>query len=361
MSSAAGSPYEARVEALRAKAAAAGAEALLITAPADVRYLSNFSTPEDGRVLITPEDALLITDDRYTAQAAEEVAINVRIVGGYAQLEAVRDLIGEGPLAVQSEHLAWNSVRVLEGLIGHTPIATQGITRELRLIKSPAEIERLRSAAALTDAAFAHVVGGVLRAGAREVEVALELERFIRSQGGEGMAFDVIVASGPRSAMPHGVASERVIERGDLVTLDFGARVDGYHADMTRAVAIGPVAEPLRGWFDAVLAAQERAVAAIRPGLSGIDADRVARDALAAQGLDALFVHSLGHGVGLEIHEGPSLSMRSSDVLQPNMLVTIEPGVYQAGVGGLRIEDLLLVTETGAERLSHSPKGYLEL
>jgi Xaa-Pro aminopeptidase len=350
-----------RLEALRRRAAEAGAEALLVTAPADVRYLSNFSTPKDGRVLVTAEDALLITDDRYTAQAAEEVAINVRIVGGYAQLEAVRDLIGDSPLAVQAEHLPWSTVRTLETMLGHTPIATQSITRELRLIKSESEIERLRAAAALTDAAFEHIVAGVLRSGVREVEVALELERFIRSQGGEGMAFDVIVASGHRSAMPHGVASERVVERGDLVTLDFGARVDGYHADMTRAVAIGPVAEPLRSWFDAVLEAQERAVAAIRPGLSGIDADRIARSALAAAGLDTLFVHSLGHGVGLEIHEGPSLSMRSTDILQPNMLVTIEPGVYQPGVGGLRIEDLLLVTEGGFERLSHSPKGYLEL
>jgi Xaa-Pro aminopeptidase len=193
------------------------------------------------------------------------------------------------------------------------------------------------------------------------VEVALELERFIRSHGGEGMAFDVIVASGPRSAMPHGVASERTIERGDLVTLDFGARVAGYHADMTRAVAVGPVAQPLRDWFDAVLEAQEAAVAAIAPGLRGVDADAVARGRLAAAGLDQLFVHSLGHGVGLQIHEGPSLSLRSTDVLAAGMLVTVEPGVYQPGYGGLRIEDLVLVTEDGGEVLSHSPKGYLEV
>ena len=235
------------------------------------------------------------------------------------------------------------------------------LTRPLRLVKSADEIDRLREAARLTDAAFAHVLDGTLRAGVREVDVALELERFVRQHGGDGMAFEVIVAGGHRSAMPHGVASARVIERGDLVTLDFGAMLDGYHADMTRAVAIGPVAAPLRGWFDVVLEAQEAAVAAIRPGLSGVDADKVARDVLAAAGLAERFVHSLGHGVGLQIHEGPALSSRSTDVLATGMVVTIEPGVYEPGVGGLRIEDLLLVTADGHERLSHSPKAYLEV
>jgi Xaa-Pro aminopeptidase len=161
--------------------------------------------------------------------------------------------------------------------------------------------------------------------------------------------------------MPHGVASTRVLERGDLVTLDFGAVVDGYHADMTRAVALGPVAQPLRSWFDAVLEAQEAAIAALRPGLSGVDADAVARDRLKTAGLADRFVHSLGHGTGLEIHEGPSLSVRSKDVLEPGMIVTIEPGVYDPEVGGLRIEDLVLITASGFDVLSHAPKGYLEL
>ncbi|MDF1524062.1 MAG: M24 family metallopeptidase, partial [Trueperaceae bacterium] len=220
---------------------------------------------------------------------------------------------------------------------------------------------RLREAARLTDAAFDHVLNGVLRVGTREVDVAIELDRFVRQNGGDGLAFEAIVAGGPRSAMPHGVASPRTLERGDLVTLDFGAKVDGYHADMTRTVALGPVAEPLRSWFDAVLDAQVAAVAAIRPGLSGVDADAVARSRLAAAGLAERFTHSLGHGTGLDIHEGPALSLRSKDVLAAGMIATIEPGVYDAAVGGLRIEDLLLVTEQGHEVLSRSPKGYVEL
>jgi Xaa-Pro aminopeptidase len=350
-----------RVTALQRATAAAGAEALLLTAPADIRWISAFRTPKDARVLVTPERALLLTDDRYTAQAAEESTIEARIVAGHAQTDALIEEIAGRPLAVQAEDVSYQMVRDLEGRLGNPIIPTQGLTRPLRLIKSPEEIAILRRAAELTDAAFEHVLEGTLRAGVREVEVALELERFIRSHGGEGMAFEVIVASGPRSAMPHGVASQRTITRGDLVTLDFGARIDGYHADMTRAVAIGPVAQPLRDWFDAVLDAQERAVTAIAPGLRGVDADAIARERLASAGLDQLFVHSLGHGVGLQIHEGPSLSLRSTDVLSAGMVVTVEPGVYQPGYGGLRIEDLVLVTETGGEVLSQSPKGYLEV
>lgn len=351
----------ARLTALRARLPELAADAVLLTAPADVRWASGFTTPADGRVVVTPDAAVLVTDDRYTAQAAEESAIEVLIAGGHRQLDAILERVAGLRLAVQADHVTWKAARDLEERLGAPPLATEGLTRPLRLLKSPDEIARLREAARLTDAAFAHVLDGTLRAGVREADVALEIERFVRQGGGDGMAFDVIVAGGHRSAMPHGTASDRVLQRGDLVTLDFGARVDGYHADMTRAVAIGPVAEPLRGWYDAVLAAQEEAVAAIRPGLSGIEADRVARDRLAEAGIAELFVHSLGHGVGLQIHEGPSLSSRSTDVLAPGMVVTVEPGVYRPGVGGLRIEDLVLVTESGHEVLSRSPKGYLEL
>ena len=350
-----------RLRALRARLRELGADAVLVSAPADVRWASGFTTPDDGRVVVTADAATLVTDDRYTAQAAEESAIEVLIAGGHRQLDEILERVGSLRLAVQADHLTWKAAREIEERRGGPPLATEGLTRALRLVKSPDEIDRLREAARLTDAAFAHVLEGTLRAGVREVDVALEIERFVRQNGGEGMAFDVIVAGGHRSAMPHGVASDRVLERGDLVTLDFGARVDGYHADMTRAVAIGPVAEPLRGWFDAVLRAQEDAVAAIRPGLSGVEADKVARDRLEEAGLAELFVHSLGHGVGLQIHEGPSLSSRSTDVLAPGMLVTVEPGVYRPGVGGLRIEDLVLVTEDGHEVLSRSPKAYVEV
>jgi Xaa-Pro aminopeptidase len=352
---------EARLSALRARLATLGADAVILTAPADVRWASGFRSPEDGRVVVTDDAAILVTDGRYTAQAAQESALETRIVGSGRWLELALEIAGDRRLAVQADHLTWKTARDIEERRGTPPLPLVDLTRPLRLRKSPDEVARLRAAATLTDAAFDHVLAGVLRAGAREVEVALELERFIRQNGGEGMAFEVIVAGGHRSAMPHGVASDRTIEVGDLVTLDFGAKVDGYHADMTRAVAIGPVAAPLRDWFDAVLAAQEAAVAAIRPGLSGVDADALARDHLASAGLAERFAHSLGHGVGLQIHEGPALSSRSTDVLDAGMVVTVEPGVYEPGLGGLRIEDLVLVTEDGHEVLSRSPKDYLQL
>jgi len=350
-----------RLEALRARAAEFGGDAAVLSAPADVRWASGFTTPDDGKVVVTRDAAVLITDARYTVQAAQESALEVRMIAGRTWVEVASDVLAGSTPVVQADHLTWHAARTLEGAKEGAPIAAVDLTRPLRIVKTAREVARLREAARLTDAAFAHVLEGALRPGVREVDVALALERFVREQGGDRMAFDAIVAGGPRSAMPHGVASARVLERGDLVTLDFGAVVDGYHADMTRAVALGPVAEPLRSWFDAVLEAQEAAIAALRPGLSGIEADAVARDRLTAAGLADRFVHSLGHGTGLEIHEGPSLSVRSKDVLEAGMIVTIEPGVYDPDVGGLRIEDLILVTETGFEVLSHAPKGYLEL
>jgi Xaa-Pro aminopeptidase len=350
-----------RLEALRARAAELGGDAAVLSAPADVRWASGFTSPEDAKVVVTRDAAVLITDGRYTVQAAEESALEVRMIAGRTWIDVAIDVLDGSAPVVQADHLTWHAARTLEDAGKTPPIAAVDLTRPLRIVKTAREQARLREAARLTDAAFAHVLEGALRPGAREVDVALALERFVREQGGDRMAFDAIVAGGPRSAMPHGVASARVLQRGDLVTLDFGAVVDGYHADMTRAVALGPVAQPLRSWFDAVLEAQEAAIAALRPGLSGVDADAVARERLAAAGLADRFVHSLGHGTGLEIHEGPSLSVRSKDVLEPGMIVTIEPGVYDPDVGGLRIEDLVLITESGYEVLSHAPKGYLEL
>jgi Xaa-Pro aminopeptidase len=352
---------ERRLAALRARLAEVGADAVLLSAPADVRWASAFTTPADARVVVTSETALLISDARYATQVAEDSPLEARIVAGADQLALIVDVLGGANVAVQADHLTLHAATSLEAALSRPCLPITGLTRPLRLVKSAEEIARLREAQRLTDAAFAHIVAGTLRAGVREVDVALELERFIRSQGGEAMAFEAIVASGPRSAMPHGVASQRVIERGDLVTLDFGARVDGYHADMTRAVAIGPISAELRADFDAVLSAQRAAVAAVAPGRSGVEVDAVARTVLAESGRAELFVHSLGHGVGLQIHEGPSLASRSTDTLAAGMVVTIEPGIYRPGIGGLRIEDLLLLTESGHEVLTMSPKDYLQV
>jgi Xaa-Pro aminopeptidase len=350
----------ALLEAVRERVAAAGADALLVTAPASVRYLSGFTTPEDARVVVTPDTALLVTDDRYTLQAAEESWLDLAEPTDAWPVQAAKLAAGRR-LAVEAEHLTMAQQRTLEEALQAPVVATEGLLRPLRVVKREFELAWLREAARITDAAITYVTREVLRPGVREVDVALELERAMRAGGAEAVGFDIIVASGPRSAMPHGVASDRRIEAGDLVTIDLGARVDGYHADMTRAFAVGGTRARERGWYDAVLEALEAALAAIRPGLSGPDAYAVARDVLRGAGLDEAFVHSLGHGTGLEIHEAPRLSAKSTDVLQPGMVVTVEPGVYLPGEGGVRIEDLVLVTEDGHEVLSRTPKTYTQV
>jgi len=340
---------------LRDLLAERGADAMLVTTPANVRYLSNFGTPQDAVVLVTPDEAVLLTDGRYTAQAGEQSTLPVVIVQGLDAAAAER--VDGQRLAVEGDHLTLKRFRALSDALGREPIVLDGVLNPLRVVKSAHEIERLREAARVTDVAYQAALA-VIRPGVREVEVALEMERIMRLEGAEGAGFEIIVASGVRGAMPHGVASNKEIRAGELVTLDFGAKVDGYHADMTRTVAVGEVGAEERRMYDAVLEAQEAAVAAVAPGRSGRELDAVARDILTRHGLGEYFAHSLGHGTGLAIHEDPRLSQRSDDVLVPGMIVTVEPGVYIPGFTGLRIEDLVVVTDSGHEVLSKSPKAF---
>ncbi len=335
-----------------------GAEALLVTEPANVRYLSGFRAPEDGRILVTLEHATLVTDGRYVAQAGEESRLPVEIFED-SWTDHVKTKLGRRTLAFEAENVTYALFETLQKKLGKLR-PTEGLVAELRLIKTPDEIELLRQAATLTDAAFTHILD-FIRVGRSEVAVALELEHFMRERGAEGPSFETIVASGYRSAMPHGTASSKLIEVGDLVTLDFGALVDGYHADMTRTVAVAELTDAHAQLYGAVLRAQKAAVAALAPGQSGKEMDAVARDSLTQDGLGEYFSHSLGHGVGLEIHEGPRLNRLAENILKPGMSVTIEPGAYIPSDAGVRIEDLAMITETGFELLSHSPKELIAL
>ncbi len=347
-----------RLSALRRGLEAAGAEALLVTNPPNVRYLSRFTSPADAVVLVLPGSAVLLTDGRYTAQATEESVVPVEIVAGLD--DAAVDRLAGARLAVEADHVTLARYRTLAGRLGYDPVPLEGAFTALRLIKSDAEVAALRRAARVTDLAFAEALK-MMAPGVREVEVAMRLEATMRLNGADGSAFDVIVASGPRGAMPHGAASQKPLAAGELVTLDFGAVVDGYHADMTRTVAIGEVGAEERRLYDAVLEAQVAALAAVAPGRTGREVDQVARDVLAKHGLEEYFTHSLGHGTGLVIHEEPRLSKKSDTVLQPGMIVTVEPGVYLPGFTGLRIEDLAVVTADGHEVLSKSPKEFIAL
>jgi Xaa-Pro aminopeptidase len=347
------------LETLREKLSALGADALLVTKPANVRYLSQFRTPEDARVLVTPEDALLLTDGRYTAQAAEESQLPVDIATGNF-LDRVAELAKGKKLAVEADHLTVAQARDLKDKLGSELTLSKGLVGELRVRKSPKEIAALTAAAQLTDEAFEYILG-VIRPGLSEVEVALELEQFMRKAGAERVAFAITVASGYRSSMPHGTASPKELKSGELITLDYGAVIDGYHADMTRTIALGSVPEAQQQMYQAVLESQEAALKALGPNQSGTAVDKVARDILSHHGLGEYFSHSLGHGVGLEIHEAPRLSFLKDDTLLPGMAVTIEPGAYIPGEYGVRIEDLCVITESGHERLSHSPKKLITL
>lgn len=333
----------------------AGVDALWISGPANVRAVSGFTHPKDGKVLVTGDAATLFTDSRYTVQAREESRLPQAIARPPETYELAAESVKGLRVGFEAEHL---TVANLEDLRRHWPEATlvplRGVMEGLRAVKTPQEIAAVQAAQDLADRAFAHV-RPLIRAGVREWDVALAIEAFLRQEGAEN-AFDVIVASGPRGAMPHGSASMRVMQDGELVTVDMGARLNGYHSDMTRTVAIGTPSEEMRRVYNAVLEAEEAAVKAVKPGVRAADLDKLARDILTKHGLGEAFAHSLGHGVGLEVHELPGLRGTSEDVLKPGMIITIEPGAYLPDVGGVRIEDLVLVTEDGYRVMSLSPK-----
>lgn len=332
-----------------------GLDALWVSRPANVRYLTGFTSPADGKVLVTQERATLYTDARYTVQAAEESALPQFIARPPATYEHAAADVGRGVVGFEADHLTVAGLEELEAAWPDTTLkAAPGLVEELRSCKDEREIGAIRAAQALADRVYAEV-RPMIQAGVREADIALEIEQRLRRAGATN-AFDVIVASGPRGAMPHGTASDRVMQDGELVTIDMGACLNGYNSDMTRTVAIGTPTDEMRRVYGAVLEAEEAAVQAVKPGARAADLDALARGILERHGLAEAFAHSLGHGVGLMVHEAPGLRGTSEDVLKPGMLVTIEPGAYLPGVGGVRIEDLVLVTEDGHEVLSQAVK-----
>jgi len=332
-------------------------EALYVTRPENVRYLSGFPHPEDAQVLITPEGAFLLTNPRYP-EAERESRIPARVLKREEREALFQDL--RGRVGFEAEHLPYAALERLRELSPAEWVPTKGVVERLRLKKTPEEVQRIRKAQALAEEALAHALT-LLRPGVEEREVALEIEFFLRRRGAEGVAFPPIAASGARGALPHAGASEKRLTAGELITLDLGAKVAGYHSDMTRTFALGKPSPEMRRVYQAVLAALEAALENLKPGRTGKEVDALARETLKRHGLDRHFVHSLGHGVGLAVHEGPSLSPYTEEVLEPGMVVTVEPGVYLPGVGGVRIEELVLLTEEGIELLSRFPRGYLEV
>ncbi|PGO28551.1 Xaa-Pro dipeptidase [Bacillus cereus] len=351
-----------KIERLRSAFDEAGIDGIVLTNEHSRRYMANF-TGTAGVVLISKERALFITDFRYVEQASKQ-AVEYEIVQhtGLILDEVAKQVkeLGIQKLGFEQDTLTYSSYVTHNEAIEAEFIPTSGLVEKLRLIKNDSEIKILKEAAQIADAAFEHILS-FIRPGVSEIEVSNELEFFMRKQGATSSSFDIIVASGLRSALPHGVASEKVIEKGDFVTLDFGAYYKGYCSDITRTIAVGEPSDKLKEIYNIVLEAQLRGVNGIKAGLTGREADALTRDYITEKGYGEYFGHSTGHGIGLEIHEAPGLAFRSDTVLEPGMAVTVEPGIYIPGVGGVRIEDDIIVTSEGNEVITKSPKELIIL
>ncbi|MDQ0224941.1 M24 family metallopeptidase [Metabacillus niabensis] len=338
-------------------------DGLLITSEYNRRYMTGF-TGTSGIALISEDKAVFMTDFRYTEQAAKQVK-EYEIVQHTGPLsEEVAQLVsklGIKKLGFEQDHLTYQEYSNYKKVLNSVEfIPVSGAVEKLRLIKSPAEIKILKEAAEIADAAYKHILTFV-KPGVREIDVSNELEFFMRKNGAVSSSFDIIVASGYRSALPHGVASEKEIEKGDFVTLDFGAYYKGYCSDITRTFAVGQPSDELKKIYSIVLEAQLRGMKGIKPGMTGKEADALTRDYISEHGYGEYFGHSTGHGLGMEVHEGPALSYRSDTILQPGMVVTVEPGIYIPDLGGVRIEDDTVITENGNESLTHSSKELIIL
>jgi len=342
-----------------------GCDGLLVTKLTNIRYLTGF-TGSAGLLLVLSDDALLVTDGRYRDQSAEQIKlagapVQIEIGRPAAQLGAIkRRAKGLRRLGLEADDVTWGAQQRLRAAIstGTELVAVHRSVETLRVVKDEGELARIERAADIADVALAQVKE-LLCEGPTEEEFAIALDFEMRRRGADGVAFETIVASGPNGALPHARPSDRRIEAGELVVIDFGAMVDGYRSDMTRTVSVGaPHSGELRQLLEAVLAAQGAGVRAVRAGVTGGEVDAVCRDSLASAGLREAFLHGTGHGVGLEIHEAPSVSPESADILEVGAVVTVEPGAYLHSSGGARIEDTLVVTASGARLLTKSTKDY---
>jgi Xaa-Pro aminopeptidase len=361
--------YSKRIGLLRRRMSAGTLPALVITHLPDVRYLCGF-TGSSAALAVTRRAVRLFTDGRYTAQAAEEVqGAKVQIVPSAPAMTAVQWLAAQLPQPkVIGFDAAQTSVAELERWKAALPASlrrklltpVKPLVESLRWVKDDDELAIMAEAVRLGDSLFEHLLT-FIRPGMTEVAVAAELEYQARVRGAEGMSFDSIVASGARSALPHGRASQAKLPRHGLLTLDFGVILKGYCSDMTRTVCLGKPSAREREVYETVLAAQEAAVAAVTAGVECGAVDEAARSVLRQASMAEAFSHSTGHGVGIEIHEGPRVGAGQTDKLAPGMVITIEPGAYFAGEFGVRIEDMVVVTRDGGRVLTGSPKALIEL
>ena len=352
----------ARAARVRSGFADAGVDALLVTRLPNVRYLTGF-TGSAGIVALTADALVLVTDGRYAEQSRAQLAaagVHGRVaIGATAddQRAALVDAVAGCPrLGLEAHGVTWAQQReYATWFAGHELVPTHDLVEAERRVKEPAEVARIKAACGIADDALAELLP-TLAAGPTERAFALDLEFGMRRRGATKVSFDPIVAAGPNGALPHARPSERPIGRGELVVIDFGCVVDGYCSDMTRTVSVGdPGADAVHLW-DTVLASQRAGRAAVAPGVECSAVDGASRSVIDDAGFGDAFVHGTGHGVGLEIHEAPRVARTAAGTLAPGYVVTVEPGVYLPGVGGVRIEDTLVVTSDGAVALTEFPK-----
>ena len=348
---------------LRERFTEAGCDALLVTKLENLRYLTGF-TGSAGMLIVTSDGALLTTDGRYRDQAAEQLSAagaeaDLEIGRADTQLDALeRRTGGLARLGLESSACTWAQVLRFGDLFEPELVPTRGLVEQLRIVKDAGELARVERACEIADVALGQVKNR-LSEGISESEFAAELEFEMRRRGAQGPAFETIVASGPNSAMPHARPTARVPLDGELVVLDFGAVVDGYRSDMTRTLCLGTPTKGLLDLIDAVFAAQRAGLHAVEAGKPAGSVDEACRSVLTEAGYGDAFLHSTGHGVGLEIHEAPAVAAGVADILPAGAIVTVEPGAYLAGRGGVRIEDTVVVTDDGNRILTHSTKDYM--
>lgn len=337
-------------------------DAFLITSDWNRRYLSGF-TGTAGMVLISREQAYFITDFRYTEQANQQCK-HYQIIQqerhGFLEASKLVKQNGWKKMAFEKDHVTVATLELMQKTIPTTFVGAAGVIEKMRQRKEPFEIEIIKKAAEIADDAFFYILANI-QVGMTEIEVSHMLDFHMRKLGATGTSFDTIVASGVRSSLPHGIASEKTIEKGDFITLDFGAYYKGYCSDITRTFAIGEPDPKLVEIYEITLEAQKRGVACLNPYMKTKDVDAVTRSYITEKGYGEYFGHSTGHGIGLEIHENPTLAYTSEQQLEPGMIITIEPGIYIPGLGGVRIEDDVLITENGYEVLTKSNKELVVL
>ncbi|MBV8071130.1 MAG: aminopeptidase P family protein [Acidobacteriaceae bacterium] len=355
------SEYEHRRERLLPALRQARAEAFLTSALPNVRFLSGF-TGSNAALLVTSDRALLFTDPRYQTQASRESGAEVKIVKGplLPGIAGWMKRLRLNTLAFEQNRISFEEYQQLKSMAGIRIKPMSGAVEEIRMVKSAAEIATIRASVRLNSAALEQALEHFTPA-MTEVDFAAEIEYRMRLLGADGTSFQTIVASGERSALPHAHPTDHPIQTDQLLLVDMGANVAGYASDMTRTHAVGKLAPKVRRMYRAVLESQLAAIDAVKPGIACTIVDRAARRILRAHGLDKLFIHSTGHGLGLEIHERPRIGRKERTMLEPGMVITVEPGVYEEGLGGIRIEDTVVVTAGGCEVLTPTGKELVVL